>query len=331
MQLFQKSGPGIGIDLGTANTLVYVKNKGIVYNEPSILAKNTYTQKVIAVGHKAKVMQGRTHGSVETVRPIRDGVVADFQATTEMIQHYVKELTQKRFVGRKPFLVVSAPTHLTSVERRAVIDAALQAGAKEAIIIEETFAAAIGAGLPVWEPSGSMIVDIGGGTTDVAILSLGGVVVSNSIKVAGDEMDRLIIKHTKNTHQLIIGEATAEKIKINVFKEEVNGKLEVRGRDMVTGLPKTVNITASEISSVLEEAIDQINLVIKQTLEQTPPELASDIIERGLLLSGGIALLPQLEKIISDASQLPVILAETPLESVAKGTARIVDEPNIVK
>lgn len=330
MKIFQKLSPGIGIDLGTANTLVYIKNKGIVYNEPSILARNTHTQKTIAIGHKAKSMQGRTHSGIETVRPIRDGVVADFQATTEMIQHYIKELTQKSFVGRKPFLVVTTPSYLTSVERRAFINAAIQAGAKEAIIIEKTFAAAIGAGLPVWEATGSMIVDIGGGTTEVAILSLGGVVISNSIKIAGDEMDRLIIKHAKHAHQVVIGEATAEQIKINIFKNEANGTLDVRGRDMVTGLPRTVNITATEIGVILEEAIEQICLVIKKTLEQTPPELASDIIERGLILSGGMALLPPLEKIVSEYTQLPVILTETPLEIVAKGTAKIVDEPNII-
>lgn len=330
MKIFQKLSPGIGIDLGTANTLVYIKNKGIVYNEPSILARNTYTQKIIAIGHKAKSMQGRTHAGIETVRPIRDGVVADFQAATEMIHYYVKELTQNSVIRRKPFLVVTTPTHLTSVERRAFINAAIQAGAKEAIIIEKTFAAAIGAGLPVWESTGSMIVDIGGGTTEVAILSLGGVVVSNSIKIAGDEMDRLIIKHAKNAHHVLIGEATAEQIKINIFKEEANGILDVRGRDVVTGLPRTVNLTATEIAVILEEAIEQICLVIKKTLEQTPPELASDIIERGLILSGGMALLPPLEKIVSEYTQLPVILTETPLESVAKGTAKIVDKPYII-
>ncbi len=331
MKLFQKLVPGIGIDLGTANTLVYIKNKGIVFNEPSIIAKNTNTKQIIAIGHEAKAMQGRTHAGIETIRPIRDGIVADFQATTEMIQHYVKESSSKSIIGRKPLLVVSTPTHLTSVERRAVIDAAMQAGAKEAIIIEETFAAAIGAGLPVWEATGSMIVDIGGGTTEVSILSLGGVVVSNSRKIAGDEMDRLIIKHAKNAHQLVIGEATAEQIKINVFKDEAKGKLEVRGRDIVTGLPRTVEVTANEIAVVLEEAIEQIILVIKQTLEQSPPELASDIIERGLILSGGVALLPQLEKIISNTTQLPVFLAENPLESVAKGTAQILENPTILK
>ena len=211
------------------------------------------------------MMEGRTHAGIETIRPIRDGVVADFQATIEMIQHYVKELPSKSIIGRKPLLVISTPSHLTSVERRAVIDAA------------------IGAGLPVWEAIGSMIVDIGGGTTEVSILSLGGVVVSNSRKIAGDEMDRLIIMYAKNAHQLVIGEATAEQIKINVFNEENKGKLEVRGRDIVTGLPRMVEVevTANEIAVVLKEAIDQVILVIKQTLEQTPPELASDIMERG--------------------------------------------------
>ena len=331
MGLFKHRGPAIGIDLGTANILVYSRNKGIVINEPSIVAIDSETQKVLAVGKKAKAMQGRTHAGIKIVRPIRDGVVADFAVASELIHYYVKELSSKSIASRKPFIVVSTPSHLTSVERRAVIDAALQAGAKNAIVVEETYAAAIGAGLPVWEPTGSMIVDIGGGTTEVAIISLGGVVVSKSIKIAGDEMDKLIMKHAKNKHQLLIGEATAEQIKINIFSEELNGKMDVRGRDVVTGLPRTIEFTATEIAKVLKESIDQIIVVIKQTLELTPPELAADIINRGLILSGGVALLPRLEQIISDATQLPVILAENPLESVAKGTAVIIEEPLKIK
>ena len=329
MSLFKNKGPAIGIELGSANILIYSRNKGIVVNEPSVIAMDAKTQKVLAVGEKAKAMQGRTHAGIKIIRPIRDGVVADFSATSALIQHYVKELSKKSFGSLKPFIVVSVPTNLTTVERRAVIDAALQAGAKEAIVIEETFASAIGAGLPVWEPTGSMIVDIGGGTTEVAIISLGGVVASNSIKVGGDVMDLLIIKYVKNKHQLLIGEATAEEIKNNIFKEEQNGKMDVRGRDVVKGLPRKIELTAIEVKGVLQEAFDQINAVIKQTLELTPPELAGDIIERGLLLSGGVALLPGLEKSISEATKLPVILAENPLENVAKGTAKIIEEVKV--
>jgi rod shape-determining protein MreB and related proteins len=329
MGLFKNKGPAMGIDLGTANILIYSRNKGIVVNEPSIIAFDTKTQKVIAVGEKAKAMQGRTHGGIKIIRPIRDGAVADFTATAALIEYYVKELSMKNFGSLKPFIVVSVPTNLTAVERRAVIDAALQAGAKEAIVIEETFASAIGAGLPVWEPTGSMIVDIGGGTTEVAIISLGGVVASNSIKIGGDEMDLLIIKHAKNAHRLLIGESSAEQIKNNIFKEEQNGKMFVRGRDVVTGLPRKVELTSTEVEEVLNEAIDQIITVIKQTLELTPPELAGDIIERGLLLTGGVALLPGLEKRISKETKLPVILAENPLENVARGTAKIIEETKL--
>ena len=329
MGLFSNKGPAIGIDLGTNNLLIYVRNEGIVVNEPTIIAMDSKTQKVLAVGEKAKAMQGRTHAGIHIVRPIRDGVITDFTATSALLQHYVKELSTKRFASRKPFIVVSMPTDITAVERRAVIEATIQAGAKEAIVVEDTVAAAIGAGLPVWEPTGSMIVDIGGGTTEVAIISLGGVVVSNSIKVGGDEMDQLITKHVKNKHQLLIGEAPAEHIKNNIFNEEQNGKMIVGGRDVVKGLPEKIELTATEVEHVLKEAVDQINAVIKQTLELTPPEIAGDIIERGLLLSGGIALLPWLENRISEETKLPVILAENPLENVVNGTAKIIENDNL--
>ena len=331
MGLFNNKGPAMGIDLGTSNILVYLRNKGIVVNEPSIIAIDPKTQKVLAVGEKAKAMQGRTHAGIKMIRPIRDGVVVDFTATSALLEYYVKELTSKSLTNRKPLIVISIPTDLSTVERRAVIDAALQAGAKEAIVVEDTVASAIGAGLPVWEPTGSMIVDIGGGTTEVAIISLGGVVASNSIKIAGDEMDRAIIKYVKSKHHLLIGEATAELIKNNIFSVEQNGGMGIRGRDVVKGLPRKVELTATEIQEVLQETVDQINTVIRQTLELTPPELAGDIIERGLLLSGGVALLPWLEKSISEATKLPVILAENPLENVVRGTAKIIEGNNFVE
>lgn len=331
MGLFANKGPAIGIDLGTDNILIYLRNEGIVVNEPTIIAIDSKTQKVLAVGEKAKAMQGRTHAGIKIIRPIREGVITDFTATSALLEHYVKELSAKRFASRKPFIVVSMPTHITAVERRAVIEAAIQAGAKEAIVVEDTVAAAIGAGLPVWEPTGSMIVDIGGGTTEVAIISLGGVVASNTIKVGGDEMDRLIMKYAKKKYQLLIGEATAEQIKNTIFNEEQNGKMIVGGRDVVKGLPQKVELTATEIEQVLKEAMDQIIAAIKQTLELTPPELAGDIIERGLLLSGGIALIPWLEKSISEETRLPVILAEDPLENVVNGTAKIIENNNNIK
>ena len=325
MSLFKHKGPAIGIDLGTTNILVYVRTKGVVVKEPLVIAVDAKTQKIVAVGHRAKTMKGRTHAGIKVIQPIRDGVVADFTATSELIQFYVKELTSNGIVNRKPLILIATPTHLTSVERRAVKDAALQAGAKEAVVVVEIFAAAIGAGLPVWDPTGSMIVDIGGGTTEVAIISLGGIVVSDSIKIADDEMDRLILKHVKARHRVLIGDTTAEQIKMHIFTAEQKGKMAIRGRDLVTGLPRTIEITADEIEEALKETIDQITRVIKQTLELTPPELASDIIDRGLLLSGGVALLPELVNIISEATHLPVILADNPLENVVMGTAKLIE------
>ena len=326
MNLFKHSGPAIGIDLGTNNILVYVRNKGVVVKEPSVMAVDAKTQKIVAVGQKAKQMQGRTHAGINVIQPIRDGVVADFKVASELIQYYVKELTSNGIANRKPLIVITTPTHLTSVERRAVKDAALQTGAKEAVVVEEIFAAAIGAGLPVWDPTGSMIVDIGGGTTEVAIISLGGVVVSNSIKIAGDEMDRLIIKHVKAKHRLLIGDSTAEQIKMHIFTDEQNGKMAIRGRDLVKGLPHMIEVTAEEIEAALKETIGQITTVIIRTLELTPPELAADVIDRGLLLSGGVALLPNLVNIISDATHLPVILSDHPLDNVALGIAKLIEE-----
>ena len=326
MSLFKHKGPAIGIDLGSANILVYARNKGVVVKEPSIMAVDAETEKIVAVGEIAKKMQGRTHAGIKVIQPIRGGVVADFNAASELVKHHVKELSSNGVISRKPLIVISIPTHLTSVERRAIKDTALQAGAKEAVVVEEVFAAAIGAGLPVWDATGSMIVDIGAGTTEVAIISLGGIVVSNSIKIAGDEMDRLILKHVKAVYRLLIGDTTAEQIKIHIFSEEQRGKMEIRGRDLVTGLPRTIEITAKEIEEVLIETFEQITMVIVQTLELTPPELAADIIDRGLLLSGGVALLPKLVNILSEATHLPVFLSDNPLENVVMGTAKLIEQ-----
>ena len=325
MSLFKHKGPAIGIDLGSTNILVYVRNKGVVINEPSIMAVDVKTEKIVAVGKEAKAMHGRTHAGLKVIQPIREGVVADFTAASELIQHYVKELSSNAIANRKPLIVISTPTHLTSVERRAVEDAAIQAGAKEAVVVDGVFAGAIGAELPVWDPTGSMIVDIGGGATEVAIISLGDIVVSNSIKIAGDEMDRVILNHVKAKYRLLIGINTAEQIKINIFTKEQNGKMAIRGRDLATGLPRTIEVTAKEIEEAIKETIDHITTVIIQTLELTPPELASDIIDRGLLLTGGVALLPNLVNIISEATHLPVILADNPLENVVIGTAKLIE------
>lgn len=325
MKLFKNKGPAIGIDLGTSNIVVYARNKGVVVNEPTFMAVDAKTQNIVAVGQKAKTMLGRTPPNLKIIQPIRDGSIADFTGTSKLIQHYIKEVSSKGVANLKPLIVISIPTHLTGVERRAVKDAAMQAGAKEVVVVDGIFAAAIGAGLPVWDPTGSMIVDIGGGTTEVAIISLGDVVASNSIKIGGDEMDRLILNHIKTKHRVLIGDRTAEQIKIHIFTDEQNGKMDIRGRDLVTGLPRMIEVTANEIEEAIKETIDQINAVIIQTLELTPPELAADIIDRGLLLTGGVALLPKLVNIISDTTKLPVVLSEYPLENVVMGTAKLIE------
>lgn len=325
MKLFKNKGPAIGIDLGTSNIVVYARNKGVVVNEPTVMAVDAKTQNIVAVGQKAKTMLGRTPPNLKIIQPIRDGSIADFTGTSKLIQHYIKEVSSKGVANLKPLIVISTPTHLTGVERRAVQDAAMQAGAKEVVVVDGIFAAAIGAGLPVWDPTGSMIVDIGGGTTEAAIISLGDVVVSNSIKIGGDEMDRLILNHIKTKHRVLIGDRTAEQIKIHIFTDEQNGKMAIRGRDLVTGLPRMIEVTANEIEEAIQETIDQINAVIIQTLELTPPELAADIIDRGLLLTGGVALLPKLVNIISDTTKLPVVLSEYPLENVVMGTAKLIE------
>ncbi|HEY4579183.1 MAG TPA: rod shape-determining protein, partial [Savagea sp.] len=324
--MFGLGSKDVGIDLGTANTLVFVKGKGIVLREPSVVAKNINTNEIVAVGSAARNMIGRTPGSIVATRPMKDGVIADFEITKAMLQHYMTEAGKAAGGGfKKPNVMVCVPFGITSVEQRAVIDAARQAGAKDAFTIEEPFAAAIGADLPVWEPTGSMVVDIGGGTTEVAVISLGGIVTSESIRVGGDIMDQAIIAYIRKEYNLTIGERTAEAIKIEVGSArplEVEETMDIRGRDLLTGLPKTLEINASEISSALTEAVHRIIDGVKKTLELTPPELSSDVMERGIVLTGGGALLRNLDRVISDETNMPVFIAEQPLDCVAIGTGK---------
>ncbi|EGQ22619.1 rod shape-determining protein MreB [Sporosarcina newyorkensis 2681] len=333
--LFGIGTKDVGIDLGTANTLVFIKGKGIVLREPSVVAKNTVTNEIVAVGSAAKNMIGRTPGSIVATRPMKDGVIADFETTTAMIEHYMKEATKASGGSwKKPNVMICVPYGITSVEQRAVIDAARQAGAKDAFTIEEPFAAAIGANLPVWEPTGSMVVDIGGGTTEVAVISLGGIVTSESIRVGGDTMDLAIISYIRKTYNLTIGERTAEAIKIEIgsAKDAVKAeKMDIRGRDLLTGLPKTLEISSEEIVEALRESILQIIEGVKKTLETTPPELSSDVMERGIVLTGGGAMLRNLDKVISDETNMPVFIAEDPLDCVAMGTGKALDNLEVIK
>ncbi|MEH7467702.1 rod shape-determining protein, partial [Priestia megaterium] len=294
----------LGIDLGTANTLVYVKGKGIVVREPSVVALQTDTKQIVAVGNDAKNMIGRTPGNVVALRPMKDGVIADYETTATMMKYYINQAqkTKSLFAG-KPYVMVCVPSGITAVEKRAVIDATRQAGARDAYTIEEPFAAAIGANLPVWEPTGSMVVDIGGGTTEVAIISLGGIVTCQSIRIAGDEMDEAIIQYIRKNYNLMIGERTSEALKVEVGSAGIPEgieNMEIRGRDLLTGLPKTIEISAEEIAEALKDTVASIVDSVKSTLEKTPPELAADIMDRGIVLTGGGALLRNLDKVISE-------------------------------
>jgi rod shape-determining protein MreB len=316
-------GRDMAVDLGTANTLVYVRGRGIVLSEPSVVAIDHATGEVHAVGVEAKRMLGRTPGTISAIRPLKDGVIADFDVTEQMLRHFIHKVHQHRFAH--PRVVVCVPSGVTGVEKRAVEEATRNAGARDAYLIEEPMAAAIGAGLPVSEPTGNMIVDVGGGTSEVAVISLGGIVVSVSLRVGGDEMDEAIISHVKREYKLLIGNQTAEEIKLEVgsafrMKEEVQA--EVRGRDMLTGLPKTVIISSDEIRHALEEPVSQVVDAIKSTLDKTPPELAADIMDRGIVLAGGGALLNGLDERLRHETQMPVQLAESPLTCVAVGSGR---------
>lgn len=325
----------LGIDLGTANTLVFVKGKGIVVREPSVVALQTDTKSIVAVGNDAKNMIGRTPGNVVALRPMKDGVIADYETTATMMKYYINQaIKNKGMFARKPYVMVCVPSGITAVEERAVIDATRQAGARDAYPIEEPFAAAIGANLPVWEPTGSMVVDIGGGTTEVAIISLGGIVTSQSIRVAGDEMDDAIINYIRKTYNLMIGDRTAEAIKMEIGSAEApeeSDNMEIRGRDLLTGLPKTIEITGKEISNALRDTVSTIVEAVKSTLEKTPPELAADIMDRGIVLTGGGALLRNLDKVISEETKMPVLIAEDPLDCVAIGTGKALEYIHLFK
>lgn len=319
----------LGIDLGTANTLVFVKGKGIVVREPTVVAKNTTTGTIEAVGSHARNMIGRTPGNISVVRPMKDGVIADYDTTAAMMKYYIKKAMRRRSMfARKPNVMICVPSGITMVEERAVIDATKQAGAKDAFAISEPFAAAIGSGLPVWDPTGSMIVDIGGGTTEVAVISLGGVVTSKSVRTAGDNMDIAIINYIRKSYSLLIGERSAESIKMDIGTAgEVteNIEMEIRGRDLLTGLPKTITISAKEIAEALSDTVESIIEAVKNTLEKTPPELAADIMDRGIVLSGGGALLKNIDEVISNETNIPVFIAEDALDSVAIGTGMSID------
>ncbi len=319
--MFGLGTKNIGIDLGTANTLVYMEGKGIVLREPSVVAKNTQTGEVIAVGSEAKEMIGRTPGSIVAIRPMKDGVIADYDTTAAMLKYFM----EKTVGNSKPSVMVCVPSGVTEVEKRAVIDAARVAGAREAFVIEDPFAAAIGAGLPVMDPTGSMVVDIGGGTTDVATISLGGIVSSTSIRQAGDKFNNAIVNYVHSNFNLLIGERTAEDIKIQIGSASVEKAKEIesmniRGRDLVTGLPKSVDIEAVDVAKAIQDVVQDIIVAIKETLEQTSPEIAADVIDHGIVLTGGGALLKNLPEVISEATKVPVFIAQDPLDCVAIGT-----------
>ena len=332
-KFFSSFSRDLGIDLGTANTLVHVKGKGIVLREPSVVAILRDTGAVLAVGEEAKQMIGRTPGNIVAIRPLKDGVIADFDVTQAMLKYFIKKsIDTNSFV--RPRVVVGVPSGITEVEKRAVIDATVQAGAREAYLIEEPMAAAIGAGLPVHEPTGNMVVDIGGGTTEVAVISLGGIVTSRSIRVGGDEMDEAIVQYIKRTYNLMIGERTAEAVKMEIGSAllTTGGEaMDVRGRDLVTGLPKTLNIKAEEVLYALSEPVASIIEAVKVTLEKTPPELASDIMDRGIVMTGGGSLLRGLDLLLSKETGMPVHIAEDALSCVANGTGKALESIEILK
>lgn len=320
----------LGIDLGTANTLVHVRGQGIVLSEPSVVAIQNATNKVLAVGMEAKKMLGKTPGDIKAIRPMRDGVIADFEIVEKMVRYFIEKVHNRRTFVR-PRVVIGVPGSITEVEKRAVRESVEQAGAREIFLIEEALAAAIGCMIPIQEPNGSMIIDVGGGTTEIAVISLGGIVTSKSIRIAGDEFDDAIINFLRKKHNLVIGETTAEEIKIkigNVYpdKSDKKNKMHVKGRDAVTGLPRTMILDAQECRKAFEEPLNAIIEAIKQTLDDTPPELAADICDRGIVLSGGGSLLRGLDILLSDITNVPVILAENPLIAVALGTGKFLDE-----
>jgi len=326
-------GRDMAVDLGTANTLVYVRGRGIVLNEPSVVALNTNNGQVVAVGADAKRMIGRTPGNIVAVRPLKDGVIADFDVTERMLRYFIQKVHRRTRMA-KPRIVVAVPSGITGVEQSAVKEAGHQAGARKVYIIEEPMAAAIGAGLPVNEPTGNMVVDIGGGTTEVAVISLGGIVTSQSIRIGGDEMDQAIISFGKKEHSLMLGERTAEEIKValgSAFPSADELHAEIRGRDLVSGLPKTVMISAAEVRRAIEEPLNLIIDAVKSTLDKCPPELAGDVMDRGIALTGGGALLRGLDQRIREETGMPVHIADSPLDSVVLGTGKCVEDFDTLK
>lgn len=336
--LFGFFSKDLAIDLGTANTLVYVKGKGIVSNEPSVVAVHKDARgvkKVIAVGEEAKKMLGRTPGNIVAIRPLKDGVIADFEITEAMLKYFIQKIHNKKSYAR-PRIVISVPSGITPVEKRAVKESAESAGAREVYLIEEPMAAAIGVGLPITEPNGNMIVDIGGGTTEVAVISLAGIVYCNSVRVAGDKIDEAIIQYVKRKYNLLIGERTAELIKITIgsaypFQNEQELTTEVKGRDLVGGIPKTLEISSKEIREAIAEPVNAIIEAVRIALERTPPELASDIVDKGIVISGGGALLKNLDLLIKEVTRLPVIIAENPLTAVVEGAGKALDEMGLLR
>jgi rod shape-determining protein MreB len=329
---FSLFGRDMAVDLGTANTLVYVRGRGIVLNEPSVVAIDVNDGRPLAVGAEAKRMIGRTPSNIQAIRPLKDGVIADFEVCEKMLRYFIHRVHQRRFA--KPRMVICVPSGITGVEQRAVIEAAEYAGARKAYIIEEPMAAAIGAGLPIHEPTGNMVVDIGGGTTEVAVISLGGIVTSQSIRIGGDELDEAIVSYVKKEFSLALGERTAEEIKINLgsaypLQEEV--RAEIRGRDLVTGLPKTIVVTTEDIRRAVEEPVNAIIDAIKMTLDRTPPELAADIMEQGVVLTGGGALLNNLDARLQHETGMPIVVARDPLNCVALGSGQCLEEFDALK
>lgn len=330
LKLLSHFSNDIGIDLGTANTLVYLKDRGIVLREPSVVALDTTTRKVRAVGSDAKRMLGRTPGNITAIRPMKDGVIADFDVTEAMLRYFIKKVNSNSF-GVSPRVVIAIPSGITEVEKRAVQDSATHAGARDVHMIQEPMAAAIGVGLPIHEPAANMIVDIGGGTTEIAIISLAGVVFSKSIRVAGDEIDAAIVNYMKRAYNLLIGERTAEEIKLRLgsaypLEEELT--MEVKGRDSVAGLPKTIHVTSQEIREALSDTMAAIVDAVRSALERCPPELSADLVDRGFVLAGGGALIRGIDRLLSDKTGLPVIIADDPLSAVANGTGAVLSDLN---